>query len=116
VDDQDRDANRGQIAAEVFQAGCDAAERGMGRCGDGGIKAVLPGLVADPAAAQEIDVVGAVQEGFIAAGRSATIRAVMPSKTLRSIPSGLSFALSRKGSSGATRTAALTRSVPWTAR
>jgi NADPH:quinone reductase len=61
---QDRDVDRGQIAAEVFKACGDAAERGVGRCGDGRIKAVLPGLVADPAAVQDIDVVGAVQEVF----------------------------------------------------
>ena len=41
-------------------------------------------------------------KSFIAAGRSAAIRAPMPSKTLRSMPSGLSSVLSRKGSSGAT--------------
>ena len=51
-------------------------------------------------------------KSFIAAGRSAAIRAVMPSKTLRSIPSGLSCVLSRNGSSGATSTAALTRAEP----
>jgi hypothetical protein len=34
------------------------------RCGDGGVKAVLPGLVADPASAQKIDVVGTVHEVF----------------------------------------------------
>jgi hypothetical protein len=64
VDDQDRDADRGEIAPEVFPAGCDAAERGVGRCGDGHVEAVLPCLVADPAAAQEIDVVRAVHEVF----------------------------------------------------
>ena len=64
VDYQDGDADRGEIAPEVFQAGCDASERGVGRCGDGHVKAVLPCLVADPAAVQEIDVVGAVQEVF----------------------------------------------------
>src|SRR5580658_610272 len=62
VDDQDRDADRGEIASEVFQAGCDAAESGLGRRGNGNVEAVLPCLVADPAAAKEIDVVGAVQE------------------------------------------------------
>src|SRR5689334_20440487 len=55
VNDQDGDADRGQIAAEVFQAGCDAAERGVGRRGDGDIEAVLPRLVADPVPAEEID-------------------------------------------------------------
>jgi hypothetical protein len=51
-------------------------------------------------------------KSFIAAGRSAAIRAVTPSKTFRSIPSGLSLVLSRKGSSGATSAAALTRPGP----
>jgi hypothetical protein len=51
-------------------------------------------------------------KSFIAAGRSAAIRVVMPSKTLRSMPSGLSSVLSRNGSSGATSTAALTRPGP----
>ena len=46
------------------------------------------------------------------AARSAVIRAVMPSKTLRSMPSGLSCVLSRNGGSGATSTAALTRAGP----
>ena len=64
VDDQDGDADRGEVAPEVFQAGCDAAEGGVGRGGDGDVEAVLPRLVADPAAAQEIDVVGVVQEVF----------------------------------------------------
>src|SRR5580700_6940514 len=64
VDDQDGNADRGQVPPEVFQAGCDAAAGGVGRGGDGDVEAVLPGLVADPAAAQEIDVVGAVQEVF----------------------------------------------------
>ena len=64
VDDQDGNADRGEIAPEVFQAGGDAAEGGVGRRGDGDVEAVLPRLVADPAAAQEIDVVGAVHEVF----------------------------------------------------
>ena len=51
-------------------------------------------------------------KSFIAAGRSAMIRAAMPSKTLRSMPSGLSSALTRNGSRGATSTAALTRPGP----
>ena len=51
-------------------------------------------------------------KSFIAAGRSAAIRAVRPSKTLRSMPSGLSLVLSRNGGSGATSTAALTRAGP----
>src|SRR5689334_17050841 len=38
VNDQDGDADRGQIAAEVFQAGGDAAEGGVGRRGDGDIR------------------------------------------------------------------------------
>jgi len=49
---------------EVFQAGGDAAQGGVGRRGDGHVEAVLPRLVADPAAAQEIDVVGLVQQVF----------------------------------------------------
>ena len=48
-------------------------------------------------------------KSFIAAGRSAAIRAVISSRTLRSMPSGLSGVLSRNGSSGAMSTAALTR-------
>src|SRR5690242_21674167 len=62
VNDQDGDADRGQIAAEVFQAGGDASEGGVGRRGNGDVEAVLPRLVADPVPAQEIDVVGAIQE------------------------------------------------------
>jgi hypothetical protein len=46
VDYQDRDADRGEIAAEVFKAGCDAAERGVGRCGDG--SGYLTGSHAEP--------------------------------------------------------------------
>src|SRR6202035_4052530 len=61
---QDGDADRGQVVPEVFQAGGDAAEGGVGGGGEGDVGAVLPGLVADPAAAQEIDVVGVVQEVF----------------------------------------------------
>src|SRR5690349_20328869 len=38
VDDQDGNADRGANAAEVFQAGCDAAERGVGRRGDSDVK------------------------------------------------------------------------------
>src|SRR6202042_2838836 len=64
VDYQDGDADRGEIAPEVFQAGCDATEGCVGRCRDGHVEAVLPGLVADPAAAQEIYVVAAVHEGL----------------------------------------------------
>jgi hypothetical protein len=64
VDDQDGNADRGEIAPEVLQAGGDAAEGGVSRRRDGHVEAVLPGLVADPAAAQEIDVVGAVHEVF----------------------------------------------------
>jgi hypothetical protein len=41
VDDQDRDADRGQIAPEIFQEGGDASECGVRRCGDGGVEAVL---------------------------------------------------------------------------
>src|SRR5690348_14017808 len=44
VNDQDGDADRGQIAAEVFQAGGDAAEGGVGRRQDGDVEAVLPRL------------------------------------------------------------------------
>ena len=51
-------------------------------------------------------------KSFIAAGRSAAIRAAMPSRTLPSMPSRLSGVLSRNGSIGATSTAALTRSEP----
>jgi hypothetical protein len=40
------------------------AERGVGRRGGGDVEAVRPRLVADPAAAQEIDVVGVVHEVF----------------------------------------------------
>jgi hypothetical protein len=40
VDDQDGDADPGEIAPEVFQAGCDAPEGGVGRRGDGDVEAV----------------------------------------------------------------------------
>src|SRR5580704_1555643 len=49
VDDQDRGADRGEIAPEVFQAGRDATLGRVGRWGDGDVEAVLPCLVADPA-------------------------------------------------------------------
>jgi hypothetical protein len=64
VDDQDRDADGSEVPPEVFQAGGDAAEGGGGRSGDGDVEAVLPRLVADPAAVEDIDVVGAVEEVF----------------------------------------------------
>src|SRR5271169_5900535 len=64
VDDQYGNLDSCEISPEVFQAGGDAADGGGGRRGQGGVEAVLPGLVADPAAAQEIDVVGVVHEVF----------------------------------------------------
>jgi hypothetical protein len=64
VDHQDGDADLGEVCAEVFLAGGDTGEGGLGGCGDGDVEAVLPRLVADPGAAQEIDVLGVVQEVF----------------------------------------------------
>ena len=64
MDDQDGNLDSCEISPEVFPAGCDAAGGGVGRGGEGDVEAVLPRLVADPAAAQEIDVVGVVQEVF----------------------------------------------------
>src|SRR5229473_8449149 len=62
--DQDRDVDPGQVAAEVLQPrGC-AAEGGPRRGPDGDVEAVLPGLVADVAAAEEVDVVELVEEGL----------------------------------------------------
>jgi hypothetical protein len=80
--------------------------------GDGDVEAVLPRLVADPAAAEEIDVVGVVQEVFHRRRPVGGDTHRDGVETLRSIPSGLSSVLSRKGGSGGTRTAALTRSGP----
>jgi hypothetical protein len=56
------------------------------------------------------------RKSFIAAGRSAVTWAVRRSKTLGSMPWGLSWVLSGNGGRGATSTAALTRAGPWTAR
>jgi hypothetical protein len=62
VDHQDGDADRGEIGPEVFQAGGDAADGGVGGRRERHVEAVLPRLIADPAAAQQVDVVGAVHE------------------------------------------------------
>src|SRR4029077_20819574 len=56
VDGQDGNFDPGQVSPEVSQAGADAADGGVSRGGDGDVEAVLPRLVADPAAAQDIDV------------------------------------------------------------
>jgi hypothetical protein len=45
--DQDGDVDPGKVAAEVVHACGDAVEGGFGRCPDGDVEAVLPGLVTD---------------------------------------------------------------------
>ena len=59
--DQDRDCDAGNIGPEVFPpCGRTALGRRSGHL-DRDLEAVLPGLVADAAAAEEVDVVVAVQ-------------------------------------------------------
>src|SRR6266540_231121 len=64
LDDQDGDINPREVAAEVFQRGDDVAAGGGRGCAEGRLEAVLPCLVADVAAAEEVDVVGLVEEGL----------------------------------------------------
>src|SRR6266511_2047731 len=64
LDDQDGDINPREVAAEVFQRGDDMAAGGGRGCAEGRLEAVLPCLVADVAAAEEVDVVGLVEEGL----------------------------------------------------
>ncbi len=62
VDDERRDVDLRQVAAEVGQPGVDArVGRVRGRAG-GDVEARLPGPVADPAAAEDVDVVEVVEE------------------------------------------------------
>jgi hypothetical protein len=80
--------------------------------GDGHVEAVLPGLVADPAAAQEIDVVRAVHEVFHRGrpvGGNAGGEAVedAPVDAVRIV-----IGLEQERQSGATSTAALTGPGP----
>jgi len=59
--DQDRDGNAGNVSTEVFPPRDRAAQRRGRGHPDGGVEAVLPRLVADPAAAEQVEVVVPVQ-------------------------------------------------------
>src|SRR5580704_2491476 len=62
VDEQGRDVDLGQVGAEVGQPRVHAGVGGVRGGADGDDEAVLPGLVADPGAAQHVGVVEVVQE------------------------------------------------------
>jgi hypothetical protein len=62
--DQDRDGNAAEIRAEVLPPRGRAAQRRGRGYADGSVEAVLPCLVADPAAAEQVDVVVLVEVGL----------------------------------------------------
>ena len=68
VDQQDRDVDHGQVVAEVGQPGVDAGVGGMCGGGERDIEAVLPRLIADPGAGEDVDVVGVVEEALEVGG------------------------------------------------
>src|SRR4029077_15635593 len=69
VDEQGGHGGHGEGVAEVGQPGVDAGVGGMGGGRDGDIEAVLPRLVADPGAGEDVDVVEVVEE-VLEVGRS----------------------------------------------
>jgi len=64
LDDQHGNADPGQVGAEVLAPRGGAAEHGGRGRTDGDVETVLPGLVADPDAAKQADVVGPIQVGL----------------------------------------------------
>ena len=101
--DQDRDGDAIQVSAEVFVPRRRAAQRRGRRYADGGVEAVLPGLVADAAAAEQVDVVVPVQVGLDGRRTVGANWSRNSSSTVRSAPSG---------GSGTSNAAARTRRCP----